>query len=606
MGTPLRVLIVEDSEDDALLVLRELRRGGYDPTHERVDTAAALAAALDRQAWDVVISDYSMPQFTGPAALALLKERGLDLPFMIVSGTIGEETAVAAMKAGAHDYLMKNSLQRLVPAVQRELREAEVRRERRRADRALVVRTRQLEAIRDVSVEITRELDLTTLLNLIFRRVGELIGTGASTVWFWDGAAQVLVPQVWHGRDAWRGEVRLRLGEGIAGTVAERREGLLVNDYRNSPYATAIFLEQTKVTAVMGEPLLYHDRLLGAITVDNEDLDRPFTEQDRDILALLVMHAAIAIENARLYEQVKRHAEELERRVGERTVELQAANRQLQEASRHKSEFLANMSHELRTPLNSILGFSELLREQTSSLLSEKQTRYLTHIHNSGQHLLRLINDILDLSKVEAGKLTLQPEPIPLIQTLEDILVIARGLAHKKAQTIDCQIAPDLSPLPADPVRFKQVCFNLLSNAVKFTPEGGLITLRAFQKAEGSGQRAGEDAGLPSAFCPLPFLVIEVTDTGVGIRPEDLTRLFQEFVQLETTKGQRHEGTGLGLALTKRLVELHGGRIWAESAGVGQGSTFTVVLPFAGHGGSGEPADVPAEGACQGNSGPGA
>ena len=270
----------------------------------------------------------------------------------------------------------------------------------------------------------------------------------------------------------------------------------------------------------------------------------------------------------------------LEAKVEDRTRELQAMNvqlqeamRQLEEASRHKSEFLATMSHELRTPLNSIIGFSELLLEQRTASLTEKQGRHLGHIHNSGKHLLQLISDILDLSKVEAGKLTLQPEPLPVAETLEDILVIARGLANKKGQEIQADIVPDLPPLHADPVRFKQVCFNLLSNAVKFTPEQGRITVVA--------RRATEDGNL---------LELRVTDTGAGIRPEDLPRLFQEFVQLETTQKHRHEGSGLGLALTKRLVEMHSGRIWAESEGEGRGSTFTVHLSF---GGPGAPPDTP-------------
>jgi signal transduction histidine kinase len=308
---------------------------------------------------------------------------------------------------------------------------------------------------------------------------------------------------------------------------------------------------------------------------------------------MLASQAAIAIENARLYEAIRQHAAELEARVQERTHELEAANQQLQDASRHKSEFLANMSHELRTPLNSIIGFSELLLGQGVGPLIERQARFMGHIHQGGKHLLQLINDILDLSKVEAGKFVLKPEALSVAGILEDILVIAKGLANKKSQEIVPEIEPDLPPLHADPVRFKQILFNLLSNAVKFTPEKGTITLRAYQKAEGRRQKAegrehqAAEGGsrLPTADRLLPtaqFLELRVTDTGVGIKPEDMPRLFQEFVQLETTQAQRDEGTGLGLALTKRLVELHGGRICAASEGEGCGSTFTVLLPFAG------------------------
>jgi signal transduction histidine kinase len=287
-----------------------------------------------------------------------------------------------------------------------------------------------------------------------------------------------------------------------------------------------------------------------------------------DIAREVADQLAVAVQQARLHERVERHAAELERKVQERTKELEEANARLEEASRHKSEFLANMSHELRTPLNSILGFSEVLQQQTVGPTNPKQARYLGHIHQSGKHLLQLINDILDLAKVEAGKFVLQPEPLDVAATLEDILVIARGLANKKSQTIEAEIEPDLPPLQADPVRFKQICFNLLSNAIKFTPEQGRIAVAA--------RRA---PGAPD------YLETRVTDTGIGIKPADLPRLFQEFVQLEAATSKRYEGTGLGLALTKRFVEMHGGRSWAESAGEGRGSTFTVVLPFGGPGG---------------------
>jgi signal transduction histidine kinase len=226
------------------------------------------------------------------------------------------------------------------------------------------------------------------------------------------------------------------------------------------------------------------------------------------------------------------------------------------------------------------------LREEGVGPLNEKQARYITHVANGGKHLLQLIGDILDISKVEAGKFVLKPEPIPVAQSLEDILVIARGLANKKAQEIQVEIAPDLPFLHADPVRFKQILFNLLSNAVKFTPEKGNIRLTARKLgSEKARHLSSLPASQPSSLPAGDLLEIAVTDTGIGIRPEDVPKLFQEFVQLERTQKERQEeGTGLGLALTKRLVELHGGRIWAESEGEGRGSTFTVLLPFAGPG----------------------
>jgi PAS domain S-box-containing protein len=625
---------------------------------------------------------------------------------------------------------------------------------RKTAEESLVKRTRQLEALREVIGEIIQELDLTAVLRLITRRAGELVGGVSGAIYLWDEAARVLIPRAWHGLGDWVGEIRRRLGDGVTGVVAARRQGLIVNDYRNSPFRNPLYVEHTGIAAALAEPLLYRTRLLGVITVNRDEIGHPFTEQDRQILSLFAdqaavaienarLHettvrrarqlatltdltrvlttvldpqqvareilgaaqvlipgavgrlwewsgkdaeprlvgavgfrdasggqrpslysgegvaglaastrepviipeiasdprflnrawaaaeelvsclilpllygdrvtgvlaiytrtphqfveeevsllrsfagqAAIAIENARLYEAIRQHASTLEQRVQERTRALQAVNWELQAASRHKSEFLANMSHELRTPLNSIIGFAEVLQDESMGSLTEKQIRFLGHIHQSGKHLLELINDILDLSKVEAGKLTLQPRALSVVLTLEDVLALARGLAAKKSQRILSDIEADLPSLQADPIRFKQICFNLLSNAVKFTPEGGAIRLTA-RKVDGStGQIVNSSPPIDQLTTrpidrPGEWLEIRVTDTGIGIRLEDLPRLFQDFVQLESVETKRHEGTGLGLALTKRLVELHGGRIWAESDGEGRGSTFAILLPF--------------------------
>ena len=241
--------------------------------------------------------------------------------------------------------------------------------------------------------------------------------------------------------------------------------------------------------------------------------------------------------------------------------------RHLEEANRAKSQFLANMSHELRTPLNAIIGFSALLMEGLHGPLTEKQRRHLGHIHTSGQHLLAIINDILDLSKVEAGKLELTLEPVDLGQVIRDSLAPVRGQAAAKGLRLESEVPEGLPPAVADPLRLKQILYNLLSNAVKFTPEGGAVTVGAEREAE--------------------VVAVWVRDTGVGIAPEDQERIFREFEQADNTNARQHQGTGLGLALTRMLVELHGGKIWVESA-LGQGSTFTLTLP------QGAPADAPA------------
>ena len=234
------------------------------------------------------------------------------------------------------------------------------------------------------------------------------------------------------------------------------------------------------------------------------------------------------------------------------------ALRLLADASRHKSEFLANMSHELRTPLNAILGFSEVLVEKMFGEVNEKQLDYLKDIHSAGQHLLSLINDILDLSKIEAGKMELQPSDFDLPAALQTAVTLVKERAQSHGIQLNLEIAPELGTIHADERKFKQIMLNLLSNAVKFTPDGGTVAVTA--KANDT------------------MVEVSVTDSGAGIAPEDHGAVFEEFRQVGQDAGRKAEGTGLGLPLTKRFVELHGGKIHLESV-LGKGSTFTFTIP---------------------------
>ena len=577
MSHPLHVLILEDQPDDAELVLRELRRAEFDPNWLRVETEPDYLARLDPRL-DVILADYTLPQFNALRALRLLRDQGLDVPFIVVTGTIGEEKWVweqgRAVCSREGDLI---ALEGFITDLT----------ERRRAEEALALRTRQFEAVRAVTEEITRELDLSVVLNLITQRAVGLLGVGSGAVFLWDTATQRLIPKAWHGLGDWLPEMRLQLGEGVVGTVAQRREGMVVNDYPRSAHSLSSVLARTSAAHALAEPLQYRDRLVGVIGIMSQDPGRPFVEHDRQLLTLFAAQAAIAIENARLYEELREAARQLEARVEERTRELREAMLRAEEALHAKSDFLANMSHELRTPLNSVIGFAGILLMQDVGPLNQKQERFLEHIHQGGKHLLELINDILDLSKVEAGKLTLHPTALSVAVTLEDCLVLARSLSDKKSQTVTADIEADLPTLRADPVRFKQLLFNLLSNAVKFTPEGGTITVTARKVDQSTGQVVDSSRPVDQLTTrPIDtageWLEIAVTDTGIGITAADLPRLFREFTQLEPAAAKTHEGTGLGLVLTRRLVELHGGRVWADSEGEGRGSTFTVVLPFIG------------------------
>jgi PAS domain S-box-containing protein len=255
-----------------------------------------------------------------------------------------------------------------------------------------------------------------------------------------------------------------------------------------------------------------------------------------------------------------------------------------------KSQFLANMSHELRTPLNAIIGFSEILADKTFGDLNDRQLKYSHNILNSGRHLLQLINDILDLAKVEAGRVELMCNTFNVAKALTEVQTIVKTLANKKHINLEFFAAPDLPGLFADEAKFKQIMFNLLSNAIKFTPDGGrvLVTTDVHRLA---GWRLAGDGESPSVSpvlqppSPAPprvaCLRVAVADTGIGIKAGDQERVFKEFEQVDSSYGRQQQGTGLGLALTKRLVEMHGGRIWVESEGVeGKGSMFTFLIPL--------------------------
>jgi signal transduction histidine kinase len=295
--------------------------------------------------------------------------------------------------------------------------------------------------------------------------------------------------------------------------------------------------------------------------------------------------------------EVRRLNEDLERRVAARTAELQATNRELESeiaertrteaelyrakeaaevAVRAKTQFLASMSHELRTPLNAIIGFSELLEDRTFGALNERQLKYVGNILSSGRHLLQLINDILDVAKVEAGRMRLDRSCFNVAAALQDAVAIIRTLAARKEIDLTLAVDPQVAEISADPSRFRQILYNLLSNAIKFTPGGGSVNVTARLLQGDSLPEEGPNRGAGD------WLMVSVSDTGIGILPEDRERIFGEFEQIDSSYARHQEGTGLGLALTLRLVALHGGRIWLEGEGEGKGSTFSFVLPVDG------------------------
>jgi GAF domain-containing protein len=321
-----------------------------------------------------------------------------------------------------------------------------------------------------------------------------------------------------------------------------RRTVVNLADVANNPDAppeTRRISAELGVNALMIAPMIWEGRGIGSIGVGREP-PGPFTPKEIAQLLTFANQAAIAIQNARLFR------------------EIQDKSRQLEVANQHKSEFLANMSHELRTPLNAIIGFSEVLLERMFGDLNDKQDDYLKDIHSSGRHLLTLINDILDLSKVEAGRMELEAAKFDLPSAIGNAMTLVRERAQRHGIALAVAVEPGIGEIVADERKLKQILVNLLSNAVKFTPDGGKIDV--------SARRDGSD------------VVIAVRDTGIGNAPEDQEAVFDAFRQVGKHYTNKQEGTGLGLTLTRKFVELHGGRLWLEST-PGKGSTFSFNIP---------------------------
>jgi signal transduction histidine kinase len=302
--------------------------------------------------------------------------------------------------------------------------------------------------------------------------------------------------------------------------------------------AAANELDAIKATIIV--PLKIEGKLTGILLVGEKLSGDIFDDEELEVLAVLANQVAISLENARLYE------------------ELSETNAELMQASRLKSQFLASMSHELRTPLNSIIGFSKVLLNRFDGELTERQETYIRSVHNSGAHLLQLINGILDFSRIEAGKLEMFSEEIDLHELIDECIESSMPLARGKQMKVEKNVPLELTPLSGDRTKIKQILLNLLSNAIKFTGQGRVLV----------------------SVVPEPDAIrVSVADTGIGIREDDLTQLFEPFQQLDNPVVRSAGGTGLGLAISKKFVELHGGRIWAESR-ENQGSTFHFTLPL--------------------------
>jgi GAF domain-containing protein len=405
----------------------------------------------------------------------------------------------------------------------------------------------ELRALGEVGQAISSTLDLQTVLQTIVARATELAGVDAGVIYEYNQRGEIFVPRATEHLEAEIVKTLIaapvRRGEGVTGRLADSHEPIQLSDILQAPPESRVrdTLGRAGYRALLAVPLVREDHLLGGLTVFRKTPGE-FSLEVIELLQTFATQSALAIQNARLFQ------------------EIADKGRQLEAASQHKSEFLANMSHELRTPLNAIIGFSEVLGERLFGDLNQKQEEYLKDIHASGQHLLSLINDILDLSKIEAGRMELELTDFNLLATLDNAMTLVRERAGRRGIALQMNVDERLDQIRGDERKIKQVLLNLLSNAIKFTPDGGRIDVRA---------RAVDRS-----------VEVSVTDTGVGIAPEDQEAIFEEFRQVGTAD-KKIEGTGLGLALSRKFIALHGGRIWVQSE-PGAGSTFTFTLPRRG------------------------
>lgn len=706
LQSALRVLVVEDSPDEAWLLIRALEAAGYAVAWERVDTAESLRAALGRERWDVILCDYVLPGFGGAEAVALVQSLGCDVPLIIVSGQVGEEFAVAAMRAGAHDYVSKENLARLVPAVERELRDCKARAARRRSEEEKMT-------LLEIAGDIAGSLDLATICERVHRRAAPLLRTHRMVTFCWDSlrpayraVAMYNVPESLRVATT---ELEFPAGDPLVEWLAGGHS-LIVNDIEAQNLISAEIAARFRLERLIAAPLVVQGRGVGAVTALGAAEDDPFDAQDLQFLEGVARQLAMGFSTVEAYRAQQREAEvsgalarvgreiiaglgrpdllrqlcrvttevlhcdlshtllldgaqqtyrvvaghgdsregweelrvlslpraiaggleaKLDMRevayvvwddpqtslpqefairsgvsstayaalrrgdelIGLQTAEYRAPGdgpstyderilsgiawlgsvaldhvrvvEELERANSLKTDFVATMSHELRTPLNVIMGYSDLLLEGEYGDLTTEQADIVRRVDRSAGELLELINATLDLSRLEAGRLSLKEQSVDVAALLREIDQETQPLQQDKPALALEWIAPArLRSIRTDRTKLKVVIKNLVTNAIKFTDTGG-VSITATPREGG--------------------VEIAVRDTGIGIAPQDLDMIFEPFRQLDSSVTRRFSGVGLGLYIVRRLVDMLGGTIEVESA-AGSGSTFRVWVRSARNG----------------------
>lgn len=725
-STPLHLLIVEDTPEDVELIVLALETGHIQFHYRVIEHVSRLAVTLQEQTWDAILSDFRLRGGTAYQVLHQLQQNDLQIPLILVTGTLGEEAAVDCIKAGITDYVLKERLFRLPMVLQRSLQEFDLRRRQQAAMQHIQQQATRESLVNRIVQSMRGSLLFEDVLQTTVDRLHEALGISRCAIFLRDSTQQRMVirylSQLTPGRENFV-NIECPLFEYFAHTLGQGQV-VQIPDMGEAEDPIQQFAMQFGIRAVLMTPLVYHQNYYGGICIHQCDRVRTWTPSEIAMVKAIADQCAIAIYQSQLFQHVQQQAqreqllnqisralnssldpdyilqeivrmtgerfqvdrafifaveaehicithewrvhdqivpmlhkqvfitdwlgiinsetgdyftqpihlpnqqiiplneaqqaciretqrksllsvpivirdqffggielqttfhyrefsedeitllqqisdqaaialynaksyERLEELVQERTQELEAEKLLSEAASRSKSEFLANMSHELRTPLTSILGFSSVLIKQVFGPLNEKQMQYLENIHASGEHLLELINDLLDLSKIEAGREELALEHLAVAELCDACLLALHHQVLIKGLKLVCDVPSTLTYL-GDRRRLKQILLNLLSNAVKFTDQGS-VSLRVFQE----GDR----------------LKFAVHDTGIGIAPENLSQLFQPFHQVQSGLDRNYQGTGLGLALARKLAQLHGGTIQVTST-LGQGSCFTLELPI--------------------------
>lgn len=502
MKKTLRILVVEDSEDDALLVLHQIKTGGYDIDSERVDTAPEMYAALQNKQWDIVLSDYRMPHFNGLEALTILKESGIDIPFIVISGTIGEEVAVQAMKAGAHDYIMKDNLKRLLPAIERELRESESR-----ADRKLLEQ-KQKQAEEKLRI-LSQAVEQSPTSILITDTEGKITYINSKFSVLTGYSPEETLGQ--NPRFLKSGEMPTEYYKEMWMTINSGKEWS--GEFHNRKKSGELYWEQAFISPIF----------------DSTGMITHFLSIKEDITG-------------------RKQTEK----------ELISAKEKAEESNRLKTEFLHNMSHEIRTPMNGIMGFTTLLEDPDIS--HEKQKQYIKFITNSSTQLLRIIDDILEISQLETTQVKAHNEQVCLNDLLLELFSIfdMKAKAKKIPLYLNKGLSDKQSLIYTDTLKLNKILGNLLENALKFTSTG--FVEMGYQLKNNT-------------------IEIYVQDTGIGINPQKQESIFERFSQEEKEVTKIYGGLGLGLSIAKENTELLGGKITLKSE-KGKGSVFYVTIPY--------------------------